>query len=440
MSPIRSHYSDALRFFGQSSPAELVAEYGSPLYVYNEDILRTRCREMKNLVDLPGFAVCFSTKANGNPHLLRIIHEEGLLADAMSPGELAALQMAGFDKTAICYVCNNVAAGELAVAAQESAHVSMDSLSQLETFGRLHPGGAVMVRVNPGIGAGHHQKVITAGKNTKFGVVPDDFSRMRALLERYRLKLIGLNQHVGSLFMDAAPYLEAAAWLLQTASAFPGVSIIDFGGGFGIPYHKYDGEKRLDLQEFSRCFTALLKDWSARNAFGGTFIIEPGRYIAAECGILLGTAHSVKNNGPVRYAGTDLGFSILARPMLYDSFHDVEIYPGSADAGGLRQNGGYPDGAQRSTRPDILQTIVGNICETGDILAKDRMLPEIREGDIIGMLDAGAYGQAMSSNYTQRLRPAEILVQSNGAARLVRRRDNIADLLAVYPELSVSLT
>ena len=422
MSPIRSRHSDSLRFFGAADPARLLAEYGSPLYVYNEDILRARCREMKNLVDLPGFTACYSTKANGNPHLLRIVREEGLIADAMSPGELAVLRHAGFDKHSICYVCNNVSPDELAIAASEAAHVSIDSLSQLDAFGRLNPGGDVMVRVNPGIGAGHHQKVITAGKNTKFGVVPEDFSRMRALLERHKLRLIGLNQHVGSLFMDARPYLEAAQWLLDTAAAFPELQVIDFGGGFGIPYRKYDDEPRLNLRDFSARFSALLRDWSARTGFAGRFIIEPGRYVAAECGILLGTAHAVKNNGPARYVGTDIGFAVLARPMMYDAFHDVEIYPGAeADSEALA-----------GRRPEMVQTIVGNICETGDVLAKDRPLPEIREGDIIGMLDAGAYGQAMSSNYNQRLRPAEVLIQSNGAPRLIRRRDAIEDLLAVY--------
>ena len=422
MSPIRSRYSDSLRFFGVSDPARLLAEYGSPLYVYNEDILRARCREMKNLVSLPGFTACYSTKANGNPHLLRIIREEGLIADAMSPGELAVLRQAGFDKESICYVCNNVSPDELALAAREAAHVSLDSLSQLEAFGRLHPGGNVMARVNPGIGAGHHQKVVTAGKNTKFGIVPEDFPRMRALLERYKLRLIGLNQHVGSLFMDAGPYLEAAQWLLDTAAEFAGLSVIDFGGGFGIPYRKYDDEPRLDLRDVGARFSTLLREWSARTGYAGRFIIEPGRYVAAECGLLLGTVHAVKNNGPTRYAGTDIGFAVLARPMMYDAFHDMEIYPGA----------GTGNDGQTGQRPELLQTIVGNICETGDVLAKDRLLPEIREGDIIGMLDAGAYGQAMSSNYNQRLRPAEVLIQSNGAPRLIRRRDAIEDLLAVY--------
>lgn len=415
MALTRSDYSSGLNFYGPNSPAELTAAYGSPLYVYNENILRQRCREMKKLVDLPGFTACYSTKANGNPHLLRIVREEGLIADAMSPGEIALLKSAGFPRDAICYVCNNVSAEELGHAAAECSHVSVDSLSQLETFGSLVPGGKVMVRVNPGIGAGHHDKVVTAGKKTKFGVSARDFTAMRSILQRYELELIGLNQHVGSLFMDAGAFLEAAQWLLDTARDFPGIGIVDFGGGFGIPYKKYDGEARLPLDELAERFTALLASWSEENGFTGEFIIEPGRYISAECSILLGTAHAVKNNGPTRYVGTDLGFNVLARPIMYDSFHDVEVYP--------------PDGAART---GLMQTIVGNICESGDILAKDRILPEVKEGDIVGMLDAGAYGFAMSSNYNQRLRPAEVLITESGAPRLIRRRDTIEDLLTPY--------
>lgn len=394
-----------------------MAAYGSPLYVYNEKILRERCRDMKSLAAAPGFTVCYSTKANGNPHILRIVREEGLMADAMSPGELAMLKRAGFFRKDINYVCNNVSADELKLAAAEADHVSVDSLSQLDTFGNVNPGGRVMVRLNPGIGAGHHAKVVTAGKNTKFGVNPEDFDEMKAILSRHNLTLVGFNQHIGSLFLDPEPYLAAVEWLLETAKAFQGIGILDFGGGFGIPYHKYDGEQRLDLAEFRDGFTRLLENFRKETCFNGQFVIEPGRYIPCESAILLGTAHAVKNNGPTRYVGTDLGFTILARPMMYDSYHDVEVYP-----------------ADDRLRHEKVQTIVGNICETGDVLAKDRALPEIAVGDTVGVLDAGAYGHAMSSNYNQRLRPAEVLLMEDGSEKLIRRRDTFEDLLAVYPE------
>lgn len=413
----RTSYSTNLNFFGKATPAGLLKEFGSPLYVYNEKILRERCRDMRDLCSTPGFTACYSTKANGNPHLLRIIREEGLIADAMSPGEVAMLKKAGFDSGSICYVCNNVSPEELAFASANSAYVSVDSVAQIEEFGKVNPGKEIVVRVNPGIGAGHHAKVVTAGKNTKFGVVPEDIPAMLEIIAKYNLKLIGLNQHVGSLFMEAGPYLEAAAWLLETARQFPGLRIIDFGGGFGIPYHKYENQDRLDLADTGKRFTALLNKWRDETGYTGKFVIEPGRYVVAESSILLGGVYAVKNNGPVRYVGTDLGFNVLARPAMYDSFHDIEVYPGDD-----------------TPRQAMVQTIAGNICETGDVLAKDRELPEVKVGDVIGALDAGAYGHAMSSSYNQRFRTAEVLVKADGSVKLIRRRETVEDLLAVIPD------
>jgi diaminopimelate decarboxylase len=402
-------------FFGASSPDELLSTFGSPLYVYNEKVLRARCQEMRNLVKLDAFTVCHSTKANANPSLLHIIRDEGLMADAMSPGEVALLSRAGFSRKNIVYVCNNVAGDELAFAAKHASIVSVDSLDQLDLFGEVNPGSPVMVRVNPGIGAGHHKKVITAGKDTKFGVCPEYFDEMRAILKKHGLTLRGLNQHVGSLFMDATSYLEAAAWLLATAEPFSDLEIIDFGGGFGIPYRKSEGQPRLDLGELGSRFTTLLKTWAEKTGYRGRFYIEPGRYTVAESGVVLGTVNAVKNNGPTRYVGTDIGFSVLARPMIYDAFHDAELYP--------------HDDSERAIMP---QTIAGNICESGDLLAKDRALPEAKRGDVIGILDSGAYGFSMSSNYTQRSRPAEVLVTKSGTPKLIRRRDTVEDLLAPY--------
>ena len=144
-----------------------------------------------------------------------------------------------------------------------------------------------------------------------------------------------------------------------------------------------------------------------------TFKIEPGRYIAAECGVLLGTVHSVKTNYDIKYVGTDLGFNVLKRPVMYDSHHDIEIY--------------RKDDKVSSKQEEV--RIVGNICETGDIIAKDRLLPEIFEGDVLGVLDAGAYGFSMCSNYNNRLRPAEVLIKKNGEDVLVRKRDSLEDLM-----------
>lgn len=420
MADIRSRYSDSLHFYGKHSPQELAARFGTPLYVYNEHVLRKACRDLKALSSLPGFCVNYSVKANANPNLLHIMRQEGLVVDAMSPGELHMNMLAGFSPDEILYISNNNAPEELQEVLGRVRLVSVDSLSQLDTLGQLNPGGKVMVRFNPGIGAGHHAKVITAGKETKFGVCPEYLSEVFSLLDAHGLTLAGVNQHIGSLFMEPDRYLEAVRFLLDFIASFPAerlqkLEVIDFGGGFGIPYRKYEHEARLDMVRLGRELHLLLETWAARHNYSGRFLVEPGRYVVAECGILLGRVHAVKNNGDKRYVGTDVGLNVLMRPAMYDSFHDIEIYRGTAS--GMEE-------------PEMPQTIVGNICESGDILARERLLPEIRQGDVLGVLDAGAYGFSMASTYNQRLRPAEVLITADGEARLIRRRESLTDLTA----------
>lgn len=421
MPAISSTYTDTVSFFGNNTPHQLAERFGTPLYVYNEAILRERCQQLRALSSHPSFCVNYSAKANTNLSLLSIVCEEGCVVDAMSPGELHLNQIAGFRPEHILYVCNNVSAQELRNAVDNKVLVSVDSLSQIELYGKVNPGGEIMVRFNPGIGAGHHQKVITAGKATKFGVTPDDMDAVFALLHKYNLRLAGINQHIGSLFMEPDGYLNAAEFLLSLAENLPhnalqDLKIIDFGGGFGIPYHKYEQQPRLDLVELGSKLHSLISTWVARTGYTGHFFVEPGRFVVAECGLLLGSVHATKNNGETRYIGTDLGFNVLMRPAMYDSHHDVEVY----------REGGFADDARH------LQTVVGNICESGDILAKDRMLAPAQEGDLVGVLDAGAYGYVMASTYNQRLRPAEVLIGLDGEARCIRRRETLDDLLAGY--------
>lgn len=418
---VRSNYTDSLNFYGKETPQGLMEKFGSPLYVYNEAVLRERCRDLVGLCKTKGLHINYSAKANANPHLLKIIREEGCLVDAMSPGELYLDLKAGYKPDEILYVCNNVSPEEMKNALEKGVLVSVDSLMQVEQLCRLNRGGKIMVRFNPGIGAGHSAKVVTGGKETKFGVDPEKLPQLLEILDRYGVTLAGINHHIGSLFMEGESYIEAAKVLLDLALKLPcfeKLEIIDFGGGFGIPYHKYENQARFDLEIFSRLLNETLSGWAKAHNYHGKFYLEPGRYIAAECGVVLGTVYNTKTNGTKPYVGTDLGFNVLARPMLYDSFHDVEIYRNNA----------------QKNMEELEQTIVGNICESGDIIAKNRVLPVLREGDIVAMLDAGAYGFSMSSNYTQRLRPAEVLIQKDGTAKCIRRRDTFEDIFATVTD------
>ena len=412
-------YCAGPEFYGNQTPQDLIEQYGSPLFVYQERILRRCCRDMMNIIDYPKFTANFSIKANSNLSLLKIAREEGLHADAMSPGELFVLEKAGFTPDQIFFVPNNVSDQELLDAADRGIMTSFDSLDQLERIGQLRPGSRVAIRINPGIGAGHHAKVITAGKKTKFGINSDQLARAREIASRYQLKIVGVNQHIGSLFMEPASYLRAAKHFLDLAAHFEHLEFIDLGGGFGIPYHKLDGEPRLDLDALRDGLTELVEQFVARYGTALTVKSEPGRYIIAESCVLLGTVHALKENDGVEYAGTDLGFNVLARPILYDSWHDIMAW---------RDGKPLPDDESRPV------TVVGNICESGDIIAKARLLPPLQHGDILSVHDAGAYGYAMSSNYNNRLRPAEVLIRENGESVLIRRRESFADLMSSFPE------
>ena len=400
-------------FFQGLSPIDLVKKYGSPLYVYSENLLRKRCMDIKNLVRYDKFNVHYSVKANSNIELLKIIHSEGLFADAMSPGEIFVELKAGFKPSEILFICNNVSKKEMEYALNKGVKVSVDSLSQLEMFGKINRGGEVFVRFNPGIGAGHSEKVITGGKKTKFGIEIKSIENVKKLLKKYNLKLIGLNQHLGSQFLSWFEYINAMNAILNVAKHFEDIRIIDLGGGFGVPYHKQENAHRLDLSELGSQMNKSFEQWIKSYGKRVEFRVEPGRYIVAEAGILLGTVHTKKENDYKKYIGTDIGFNVMMRKVLYDAHHDVEIYRNSV---------------VDSTKKEMVM-IVGNICESGDIIATERILPIIEEGDILGVLDTGAYGYCMSSNYNNRLRPAEVLIDSNGNDRLIRRRETFQDLL-----------
>ena len=409
-------YTKETNFYGKLNPEELIKKYGSPLYVYSEMIFRERCKEMKSLINYPGFMANYSIKANSNLELLKIAREEGLYADAMSPGELHVLLAAGFKKEQLFYVSNNAGMEELKFADDINVIVSIDSLSQLETYGKMKKGGKIAIRFNPGVGAGHHEKVITAGKKTKFGVDSDLIDQVKSICKKYELTVIGINQHIGSLFMEPDAYIEAAKNLLEIGKSFSDLELIDFGGGFGIPYHKQEGQERLNLKNLRELLTPLVSEWAKKYGKEIMFKIEPGRYIAAECGVLLGSVNAIKESSGTKYVGTDLGMNVLLRPAMYDSWHDLEFY----------RNGQIIEGTSE------VATLVGNICESGDILAKERLMPVVKTGDVCGVMDAGAYGFSMSSNYNNRLRPAEVLICKDGRDKLIRRRETLEDLMNCF--------
>jgi len=373
---------------------------------------------MKNLVTYPNFKVHYSAKANCNLALLQIIRSEGLCVDAMTPGEVFAELKAGYSQEQIFYVSNNMSESEMKYVIEQEILISVDSIAQLEQFGRLNPDSNVAVRFNPGVGAGHHDKTITAGDNTKFGVenTLENILKVKEVCRNHNLTVEGINMHIGSHFMNTDSYMQSSDNLLEIAKHFDDLRFIDLGGGFGIPYMKQARQQGINLTSLGAKLTDFMYNASKEYGKQLEFKVEPGRYIVAESAVILGSVIDIKQSYGTKYVGTDIGFNVLMRPVMYDSHHDIEIYSA---------NGICP-----ATEETV--TVTGNICESGDILARARKLPQMAEGDIICIMDAGAYGHSMSSNYNNRLRPAEILIRENLEVTLIRERDTMEDLIARY--------
>lgn len=370
---------------------DLAERFGTPLYVYDAEIIRKRSREL--IRAFPDMHVHYAVKANANPSLLKLIRREGLGAEAVSPGEVLAAEAAGFKKKDISFTGPSLTEGELAFVSKRVGTVHLDSLTQLEIWGRSGLGKTASIRLNLGIGAGHHEHVKTGGDGSKFGIVPGDLSRAKEIANRYGVLITGVQQHIGSHVPDGSDYVEGAAALLEAARGFPDVTHIDFGGGFGVPYRPE--EARQDLMWIGREVSSLAKAFEAETGRTVVYALEPGRYPVAEAGSLLVRVVDLKETGRHTFVGVNSGFNHLIRPALYGAYHEIE-------------------NVSRSGREGVA-AIAGNICESGDVFAWDRMLPLPKLGDVLAIRNTGAYGISMASTYNLRALPKEVLVEKGKA-------------------------
>ncbi|MEM1883957.1 MAG: diaminopimelate decarboxylase, partial [Candidatus Bathyarchaeia archaeon] len=292
--------------------------------------------------------------------------------------------------------------------------INIDSLSQLKRLISIHVPEVLSIRVNPEIGAGHHKHVITAGRDSKFGIWETDVIRAYEIAKGAGVRRFGIHMHIGSGILSVEPFLLAAQKLLEIAYRVRReleitFEFIDFGGGLGVPY-KLE-EKPLNLDEYAEKMLNLFKSKIREYDLGEPFFcIEPGRYIVCDAGILLTRVNTVKVTPFKKFIGVDAGFNLLIRPVMYGAYHHIIV-------------------ANKLNEPEKeVYDVAGPLCESGDILARDRLLPEIHEGDILAILNTGAYGLVMSSQYNSRPRCPEVLVK-DGKYALIRERENFEDLL-----------
>lgn len=381
---------------------DLAARFGSPLYVYEEDVLRRQARILRDSFPHKPFQPRYSMKANSNPHILALAAEEGLDLEVVSPGEIALALGVGVPGSRLHFFSTGMTSEEMAFARARGVEVTIDTVSQLARWAAAAPGAPVSVRLNPGAGLGHHDHVVTGGPTTKFGTPVEHAGRLLAEAARCKVSIEGLHMHVGSNFMDPAPFMEMVDVLLKTASNFPDLKTVCVGGGFGIAYKPAD--RSLDIPPFGKALSERFAAFCRAYGRSVTLAVEPGRFLVCEAGVLLTRVTTLQEGTERRFAITDSGFNHLVRPMMYGAYHPI-----------LKASG---TDLPASAPVDVC----GNICETGDIFQRDCSLPALKEGDLLAITHAGAYGYVMGSLYNTRPLPAEVMVK-DGKARLIRRRE-----------------
>lgn len=388
---------------------DVADRYGTPTYVYAEALVRRQCRQLREHLDGLPVRLLYAMKANVTPAVLRVIQDEGLGLDVVSPGELALARRLDFPADDVLFSANNMTDAEMHVAQDYGVRFNIGELSRLEKYGHAFPGSEVCLRLNPQVGGGHHEHVITAGERSKFGIPLDAVDEARDIAERHDLCIVGLHQHIGSGILDADLLWKAMQVLLETARTFADLRFINFGGGIGVAYRP--GETGLDLSRLREVIEEPLRAFHEEHPSEDlTFWFEPGRYLVAEAGVLLTQVNTLKHANGRTFAGTDSGMGQLMRPAVYGAYHGVV-------------NVSNPEAEPQT------YDLTGNICESGDLFARERPIPEVRERDVVALLDAGAYGMSMASEYNLRPLPAEVMLREDGSLTLIRRRRTPKELV-----------
>ncbi|MHA1438763.1 MAG: diaminopimelate decarboxylase [Promethearchaeota archaeon] len=414
-------YKDGVLTIAGVNVINIVNQYGTPIYLMNERLIKRRYQALKKALDseYEKNQVHFAVKANSNLSILKILNFEGSNFDCTSAGEIYICLKAGISPDKILYTGNMFTNDDLRYAVENGVQINLDSISQLKRLSKIHDElniekNIISFRINPEFGAGHHAHTITAGKNIKFGILDNQIIEAYSKAKKFGFKKFGTHIHIGSGIINPDDYNKATEKYLSIITNLAKTlnitfEFVDFGGGLGIPYRPE--ENPLDLEAYKRIVVKRFKNLVEKGTIGEPVLkIEPGRYLSAEASILLTQINTIKFNGYKWFAGVDAGFNTLIRPVLYGSYH--HIIPCVIDEG----------------RKKIVYDIAGPICESGDILGKERELHTLKEEDYLAILDTGAYGFTMSSSYNSRPRPAEILV-NQGKIFKIREAETYDDLL-----------
>jgi diaminopimelate decarboxylase len=417
-------YRDRTLYCEDVPVPEIAEKYGTPVYVYSTATLLRHLREIQTAFAPANPVICYSIKANGNVSIARLMGEHGAGFDVTSGGEFYKALRAGPKGAKIVFAGVGKTDAEIEYALKNDVYLfDVESEEELHAIGavarRMGRKAAVALRVNPDLPPKTHVKTDTSVKGVKFGLDIETVLEVAArVVDHPGLTVAGLHMHLGSPILKAEPYQLGCEKAVQLIAALRKqghpVSVLNMGGGFGIHYRK---QEALPAQAFADVILPAVKET------GCQLVLEPGRFIVGNAGILVSRVLFNKETGGKRYVIQDAAMNDLIRPTLYDSFH--RIWPVTPGPDVPVRPDDYEADIPGTTRQDV----VGPVCESGDFLAKGRPLPPVKRGDLLAVFSAGAYAMSMASNYNARCRAAEVLV-TGGTHRLIRRRETHADLVA----------
>lgn len=400
---------------GSCNTLELANIYDTPLYVYDENRIRENFRNLFNTFSrhYKKFKLYYAIKPNNNLALLKILKSEGAGADVSCPAEIYLAKKVGFSVDNMLYSGVYHRNDELKYALESGVPINLEDVSQIDRLFKFGKPKFLCLRVNPGIGSGKFKGLVFGGPDAKFGIIERDVLKAYQKSKRYGVKRFGIHMMTGSCVLNEDYFVGVTEKLMNIAGAVAKklnitFDFVDIGGGFGVPYQP--DEKELDIDKIGRGVAEKFKEKLEQYSLGNPWLVaEPGRYLVCDSSILLTRVHSIKN-AYKRFIGVDAGMNTLIRPMIYGAYHEILL------ANNL------------NSKPSEKVNVVGPICENTDQIAKDRIMPKIKEGDLLAVLNAGAYGFGMSSQYNNRPRAAEVLV-NNGKHDLIREREDFYDLI-----------
>jgi diaminopimelate decarboxylase len=393
----------------------LATQFGTPLYVYDATRIVTQIERLRKAYSAANVKIKFAAKSNTNIAVLKIMRKNAVGMEAVSPGEITIALKAGYLPSEITFTPSGVDFSEIEEGVSKGVAINLDNLSVLKKFGEKYKGTYPCgIRLNPNIMAGGNIKISTGHANSKFGISVLQLNELLDVVNTYGIRISGLHIHTGSDIKETEAFLKTAEVLFDTAKHFKDLNFIDFGSGFKVAYKEEDHV--TDVEELgsklSKAFNAFCDQYGKKLELW----LEPGKFLVSEAGTFLVKTNVVKPNPTVTFVGVNSGLNHLIRPMMYDAYHHII-------------------NVSNPTGPLNKYTVVGYICET-DTFGTDRQLNEVREGDILAMKNAGAYGFMMASNYNSRLRPAEVMI-INGEAKLIREREKFEDLLKTQIDITI---